>query len=59
MTSKKKEGPSAALTNLYGELNTLGQDDDYERIVKVANKSEYAMFGSFSASPESEHLDTL
>ena len=41
MASKKKEGSNAALTSLYSELNTLGQEDDYEKIIKVSNKSKY------------------
>ncbi|XP_043228292.1 signal recognition particle subunit SRP72-like isoform X2 [Amphibalanus amphitrite] len=38
MASKKKEGLNAALTGLYAELNTLGQADEYEKIIKISNK---------------------
>lgn len=27
---------------LYGELNKLGQNGEYERAIKIANKSEFS-----------------
>lgn len=32
---------------LYGELNKLGQNGEYERAIKVANKSEFPQVCDF------------
>ena len=31
------------LTNLYSELNKYGQNQDFERALKIANKSNYVL----------------
>lgn len=38
--SKPTTNKEAALRQLYGELNKFGQHGEYEKALKVANKSE-------------------
>lgn len=40
MTSKKRETSAAALPGLYSELHTLGQAEEFEKTIKIANRSK-------------------
>lgn len=39
--SEKAERDKKAIATFYAELNRFGQNGEYERAIKAANKSEY------------------
>lgn len=39
----KPANKEAALRQLYGELNKFGQNGEYEKALKAANKSTFAL----------------